>query len=369
VDALLIPFGQAADGRMVTVETVPQGLHCDCVCPECERALIAAKGDIYRHHFRHAADPCERGGETALHRFAKQVICETKQLRLPRNVMGAIVSATPETKTAGLIPDVLVEYDSGERLAVEIWVAHQVPDEKIGFYNQYRLAAMEIDLRPYRFAHYTQAQWTTLILETAERQWLSPPRVIREEREAAKQRYLQELADQIREAELADERAKSIEEVRALEFDRRQREREEKQRQADEAEWRRLEVEIDRLRVERELAEAAYEAEQELRAAHSRELADQRERMERQRLEEQIARQVIARRTREALIAEMSPPDLQRLVRDHGGWGNITPAAWGNFDQRTAVWEKRRLAGDFHRSPYVELRREADLRAESTGIG
>ena len=68
---------------------------------------------------------------------------------------------------------------------------------------------------------------------------------------------------------------------------------------------------------------------------------------------------------RERLIAEMTPPSLQALVREHGGYGKITPAAWKAFDERKAEWDRRYRAVDFGRAPYAELWAEADRRMDA----
>ena len=154
-----LPFGKAADGRMVSVDAVVRGLDCDCVCPSCGADLVAAKGEIYQHHFRHYTDraDCIAARETAIHQFAKQIILEKLQLALP-DPLGVMVKATAECRLGDIIPDVLAEYDSGETLAVEIWVAHQVPVHKVRTYNQLRQAAVEIDLRAYRLTEKSEVR-------------------------------------------------------------------------------------------------------------------------------------------------------------------------------------------------------------------
>src|SRR3954462_4390695 len=124
-----LPWGMMTDGRMISVETVESGLACECVCPACKRQLIAAKGDIYRHHFRHHADQveCAHGGETALHLYAKQIICETLQLDYPRvhvgykdhsfpAALGSMKAAAQEVDLfdSGIRADVFAEYEKEE---------------------------------------------------------------------------------------------------------------------------------------------------------------------------------------------------------------------------------------------------------------
>jgi hypothetical protein len=155
-----LPFGRTADGRMVSVEAVERGSACECFCPKCAASLVAAKGETYRHHFRHFLDYggacCAEARETAIHQFAKQVICDRLFVGLPDPV-GAMTRATAERRIGDIVPDALAEYDSGESIAVEIWVAHQVPEHKVKAYNDRRQAAVEIDLRPYRLSDKREA--------------------------------------------------------------------------------------------------------------------------------------------------------------------------------------------------------------------
>ena len=86
----MIPFGLRED-RMWDVEEVPRGSACGCVCPDpkCSRALVARQGLYKIWHFAHLGDTRNnatcRGGESGLHRLAKQVLCESvgKKFRLP----------------------------------------------------------------------------------------------------------------------------------------------------------------------------------------------------------------------------------------------------------------------------------------------
>ena len=69
---LLIPYGLAADGRLIHIADVPRGLACNATCPNCKAALVARKGRIKQHHFAHASDPGGRcTPESYLHAAAK----------------------------------------------------------------------------------------------------------------------------------------------------------------------------------------------------------------------------------------------------------------------------------------------------------
>ena len=78
--ASVVPFGQHGE-RLYTVNEVVRGIGCECACPDplCGRPLVARQGNVKVWHFAHAGDqdgpPCS-GGESGLHKYAKQVLCE-----------------------------------------------------------------------------------------------------------------------------------------------------------------------------------------------------------------------------------------------------------------------------------------------------
>ncbi|MBZ9699541.1 MULTISPECIES: hypothetical protein [unclassified Mesorhizobium] len=68
----------AADtGEPVHIYNALSGLACNCICPGCERRMVAHRGSR-RQHFQHEARiegrTCISSGETALHKFAKTVL-------------------------------------------------------------------------------------------------------------------------------------------------------------------------------------------------------------------------------------------------------------------------------------------------------
>ncbi len=183
---VLLPWGMK-DGRLVSVDDVPSGLACECTCPQCKRRLIAAKGDVIVHHFRHEAESagCEHAFETALHLRSKQLICDNRYLNYPRWYgkfpvnLGRLLGLRSEVNLGGGIrTDVLAEFEQ-EPVAVEIFVAHQVPEDKVAKFATIEHAAMEIDLSGYRYHDKPEAEWREVILNTAHRHWLFPPAAVR----------------------------------------------------------------------------------------------------------------------------------------------------------------------------------------------
>ena len=72
-------------GKMVFVDDVPNGLACNCRCPQGHEPLVAKNGgEIREHHFAHASgSECEGAFETAFHLLAKEIISQEKSVMLP----------------------------------------------------------------------------------------------------------------------------------------------------------------------------------------------------------------------------------------------------------------------------------------------
>lgn len=304
---------RADDGRIVGIDTVIRGLGCNCICPECSGPLVAVKGEIYRHHFRHAVDTvaCVAARETALHKFAKQVICEECSVLLPDD-LGAMRKAEAEIWLDGIRPDVLATYDS-ETVAIEVYVAHRVPRDKLEKIYDREQTTVEIDLSYFRDAELTEGQLREAVLWHAGRRWLYDPLCIRRKRqeayeriEAEGQRQLEELR---REKALADAARTAAEAKQA-------------------AHWE---------------AQRLVEAEQRVRVAQeaAREMEERRvaEEVRAKRLEREEA----ARRE----LAELRlGPNLQKLVAAHGGYDKITPEAWDRFQADKRHWLDRLRHGE-----------------------
>ncbi len=328
-----LPFGRAGNGTMIPIRDAVRGLDCACVCPQCFALLVACKGDVVRPYFRHYADPaiCVDARETALHLYAKQLIVRALRLVLPDD-LGPMKRATAEARLPiGVQPDVLAEYQTGETVAIEVWVAHQVPTNKVSIYAQHHQAALEIDLRHYR--HVDETDWEKVILETAERAWIYPPQVVRIENE----RKRQEIIDGMRREREAAQAA----------MDEAQRARQHEQQKLEalkEAEERRLQIAA----IDQALA---FERQRLAAAEHKQELVKRAE--ERNRTAE--LRAAMARRR----MRERQPPDLQALVAAFGFYSAITPEAWAQFDGDLAAWKEKVRDGYFYTHEYREAIRLA----------
>ncbi len=233
-----LPYGEAADGRLVAVADVPRGIACALVCPECRARLVAKKGDVIRHHFAHESGlGCEGAYETMLHKLAKQIVADAGWLAVPpvqvswyEHVRVVAHSATArfdrvelEVWQGGIRPDI-VGYRRDRALWVEVAVTHPCGPEKIAAIGQRQAATVEIDLSQVRRDTSFEALQNT-VLRLAPRQWLYHPKepaalaILRADVEAqrAQDRHLRSLADEEarrqKEADEAEEQRRRAEET------------------------------------------------------------------------------------------------------------------------------------------------------------
>ncbi|MBQ0819462.1 hypothetical protein KBI52_04370 [Microvirga sp. HBU67558] len=144
------------------------------------------------HHFGHHSSgnerPCRTGPETALHKFAKEVLARRLHLFLPTldltegedrwiGFEGRIFnfdSALLENRLGSIVPDVIVR--KGDRdLLVEFAVTHECGPEKIAQIEEMNLSAIEIDLSGISHEIDSREGLERAILDKAPRKWLHNP--------------------------------------------------------------------------------------------------------------------------------------------------------------------------------------------------
>lgn len=145
-----LPFANYK-GRMVSPAEIEK--HCDgLICPECGQPLIVRKGDVRIHHFAHKSGGGISCGETAVHLMAKQIIAESSYIVIPPVFINQtmsrikILEAHQELRIENYIPDILLKLENNDLLAIEIFVNHKTEEDKIKFYRDKRILALEIDL-------------------------------------------------------------------------------------------------------------------------------------------------------------------------------------------------------------------------------
>lgn len=240
-----VPFG-LRDGRVWAPGEVAKGKGCGCVCPGCGQPLIA-KALTSRHrrpHFAHlAVTDCPTGRESGIHKRAKQVILERRELLLPDwngdlfdrinppraqddegqfhegrriewpPVRVALRDLEKERSFGGYQPDVVAHDDVGE-LLIEIRVTHAVDDCKAARVQAHDRRMVEIDLShmdrdtPHDAAAFDEA----VLFDVSNRTWISCPEAVAQWQEA-KDELEQQVAE--RNASLAARRDAAVRAAKA----------------------------------------------------------------------------------------------------------------------------------------------------------
>jgi hypothetical protein len=162
------------DGKLKHISQVDNGLKCDCICPACEKKLVARNGGQKRvHHFAHYKSPeCKYGVQSSIHLAAKDILLRLKKIKVPSILIfcnteiekretdfvshGEYIeiltekyisfdNVITEKKLHRYIPDVVV-FSKGKKLIIEIAVTHFVGRHKLDKIIESNISALEIDL-------------------------------------------------------------------------------------------------------------------------------------------------------------------------------------------------------------------------------
>lgn len=170
--SIKIPFARrASDDRIVSIDDVPRGKDCGCVCPLCSAPLMARKGEERIHHFAHmpGQPSCGEGAlESSLHQMAKQVVLDRRCLWLPVFEVSASIpdrSGRPHGAKEVVVEAGLVKFDQvlaevletdlradligrvgSRRLWIEFAFTHASGKDKREKLRERGLAALEVDI-------------------------------------------------------------------------------------------------------------------------------------------------------------------------------------------------------------------------------
>jgi len=183
-------FARAADGRMVHIDEVANGLACECFCLKCEGKLVGRHGDVRQHHFSHYLAIDGVGcSETALHKAAKEIIQQERRLALPHQLAGMglqlgdevcfeSVSLEHRLGSGEAGTEIVADaYGHGsEGMVIEIAVHHRVDQGKAEKIRRLGLPAVEIVLTN---AVSSLWDWEALrhavVTDTHRRHWIHSP--------------------------------------------------------------------------------------------------------------------------------------------------------------------------------------------------
>ena len=120
--------------ELVHVDSVPNGLACNCTCIWCNAKMEAKNGgEIRDHHFAHYdKKDCEGYYETLMHLWSKEIIAEEKCVMLPDGEKMEFIGTEIEERNdfKDLQPDIVGINKDDSRFWIEIAVTHKCDDNK-----------------------------------------------------------------------------------------------------------------------------------------------------------------------------------------------------------------------------------------------
>lgn len=138
-------------GEEIHITQSRRGMQCDCICQGCGKELEACQGDSVEWYFRHKKkSDCKGGQETAIHKFAKQIILENREIEIHTGRIN-YTNAIEEEKIGVFIADAVVESNQ-EKVYFEIKVTHEVDFVKKLYYKAQGIKCIEIDLGKVSYA-------------------------------------------------------------------------------------------------------------------------------------------------------------------------------------------------------------------------
>lgn len=177
----------ATTGKMMSVDSVANGIACNCICPSCGSPLVAKNnGETVSPHFAHASGcSCSGAHESELHLLAKEIISEERQIMLPgygKVYEGGVmtfdnVEVEERNDISCLQPD-LCGVKNGSRLWLEIMVTHAIGPEKRALIKRNNIACVELKLSQFINRQVTKSELRYFLLHSKDsREWTNNPKL------------------------------------------------------------------------------------------------------------------------------------------------------------------------------------------------
>lgn len=139
---------QSPSGIITHIEEVEKGKPDIFICVGCNQDVIVVKSEARKKdwHFRHKVESdCSGAKDTALHDFAVQLILEANTISLRKGLDISYTTARKEVSVFNKRSDVTVIYQN-EDVHFEIFVSHDVDEEKKNVYRHNKIKSVRIDL-------------------------------------------------------------------------------------------------------------------------------------------------------------------------------------------------------------------------------
>ena len=188
---LKVPFARCSDGVTRHVDRIAGRALAPFVCLGCGEPLILRASRRARNHFAHRSDS-RCSGETALHRYAKELLATTRQFTFTPLLLRqaglqeivyeggrfALDAVSIEKDRTGFRPDAIVHVGKCQ-FAIEFKVSNAVSDEKRHRVAEANLPMIEVDLNALRSGTIDADAYDDMILHGAPREWVHHPDLAR----------------------------------------------------------------------------------------------------------------------------------------------------------------------------------------------
>ena len=141
-NGLVFSWAEDVNGKLVHVDNVPNGLECNCICPNCKEKLLARHGDIREHGFAHHSETRRANIEICymviLYKLAEHLLQIKKRIRVPayygifkeKDIEFTNVMVDSRYEREDKQPDVVATTKDGEQYLVEFSFKHKVQHKK-----------------------------------------------------------------------------------------------------------------------------------------------------------------------------------------------------------------------------------------------
>ena len=178
-NSFIFSWAENADGKMVHVDSVPNGLQCKCICPHCREQLLARHGQINEHGFAHHSD--KRGANlnicymVILYKLAEHILQTKKRIHVPSyygiyketDIEFVDVKVDSEYEREDKQPDVIARTKDNQQYLIEFTFQYKVQHKKdLDYHN---LNCLEIDLS----GQTLESLEDFLMLSSENRRWIN----------------------------------------------------------------------------------------------------------------------------------------------------------------------------------------------------
>lgn len=152
----IFTWAEKPDGKMVHVDSVPNGIACGCICPYCHERLLARHGSQNTHGFAHHSDTRRANLKICymviLYKLAEQIIQTKKRIHVPSyydifpetNIEFVDVKVNSDYEREDKQPDVIATTKDGKLFLIEFIFKYKVQHKQPIDYKN--LNCLEIDI-------------------------------------------------------------------------------------------------------------------------------------------------------------------------------------------------------------------------------